>query len=259
MMRCKAPYFVLVLLMATVASAGETLDQVAARLDALARQYKTIRYRVELSSVMTYNGQVVRGTQEMDHEILRLPDGRAMTRYETHSRVHRPDSTRPAEAGSLGQDDESSALSIYDGRYLYDLRRGPKRIFAVKTSPAHNPYDPVGRLQQAREQFDVGLLPEQTLEGKEVYALEFLTRPSQATAVVSRIVSYTDRQTGLPIKTISYDKEGRAVNTATVVESHVNEEIPADHFVFRAPPGVQVEDRTVGGGAPAPRGVDGAK
>lgn len=233
-----------VLLAAASVRADETLDQVSRRLDDLVRQYRTIRYKVKLISNMTYNGQLVRGSQEMDHEILRLPDGRALTRYEARDRVRRRAISQPGQPVQPEQVEESYALSVFDGQYLYDLRQGPKRIFAVKTKPARNPHDPVGLLQHAREQFDVYLLPERTFEGKEVYAIEFLTRPNEAGAVVRRIVTYTNRKTGLPIRTMSYDKEGRVVNIAAVVESHLNEDIPADRFVFQAPPGVQIEDRT---------------
>lgn len=254
MMLCRVAWMaVIVLLSGTAARADETLDEVARQLDDVVRQYKTIRYKSEMTSEMTYNDQVVRGRQEMDHEVLRLPDGRALSRYETRSKVQRRDDGRHGQPAKPDIVEESYALSIFDGQYLYDLRQGAKRVFAVKTQPARNPYDPVGRLQQSRDQFDIRLLPERTFEGKEVYAIEFLTRESDANAVVRRLVCYTDRKTGLPIKTISYDKEGRVVNTTTVVESHVNEEIPADHFVFYAPPGVEVVDRTAPASAPTSR------
>jgi outer membrane lipoprotein-sorting protein len=220
------------------ARAEETLEDVGRHLDNLVRQYRTIRCKIRVTSRMVVNGQVATGEQDIYHEVLRLPDGRTRTRYETRGKSYRQGD----------QADDVATLSVYDGDCLYDLRRTPKGTYAMKSRPERNPYDPVGRLDIARRQYEARLLPDRTFEGKDVYAIEFVPRVSDETSVTRRMVSYTDRHTGLPIKTISYDADGRVVNIAEVVESALNEDIPADHFEFRPPPGVEVTDTTGGGG-----------
>lgn len=214
--------------------ADETLEDVGRHLDNLVRQYRTIRCKIRVTSRMVVNGQVAIGEQDIYHEVLRLPDGRSRTRYETRGKSYRPGD----------QADDVATLSVYDGQYLYDLRQTPRGVYAMKSRPERNPYDPVGRLEIARRQYEARLLPDRTFEGKDVYAIEFVPRFSDETSITRRMVSYTDRHTGLPIKTISYDADGRVVNVAEVVESALNEDIPADHFEFRPPPGVEVTDTT---------------
>lgn len=246
-MLCRNVAWMVILSLISVASvrAEESLDDVSRHLDDMARQYRTIRYKTLVVSQMPVDGRVVHGSQEIEHEVLRLPDGRALTRYEARTKVQRPD------AGHGEQVEETVTLSIYDGQYMYDLRRTPQRVSATKSQPRRNPHDPIGRLQHAQGQFEARVLPDRTFEGKEVYALEFRPRSGDTAAITRRMVSYTDRKTGLPIKTINYDKNGKVVSTATVVESKLNEDIPADHFVFHAPPGVEVRDMTVQTSQPA--------
>jgi outer membrane lipoprotein-sorting protein len=232
----------LVLTCAGPARADETLEEVGRHLDNLVRQYRTIHCQIRVTSRMVVNGQAVDGSQDIDHEVLRLPDGRTRTRYETRGKSYRQVPGQGEEADSV------STLSIYDGQYLYDLRQTPRGVYAMKSRPDRNPYDPVGRLDIARRQFEARLLPDRTFEGKDVYAIEFVPRVSDGTSVTRRMVSYTDRHTGLPMMTISYNARGGVVNVAEVVESQLNEDIPADHFVFHLPPGVELIDMTRGEG-----------
>ena len=219
---------------AATARAAESLDDVSRHLDDLARQYRTIQYKVLVTSETTVDGRTIRGTQGVMHEVLRLPDGRALTRYQARG-----------QAGGQGdQVAETINLSIYDGQYLYDLRQTPQGTYAFKSKPDHNPHDPIGQLRVAREKFDARLLPDRVFEGKEIYAIEFRPKGSEPGSPSRRTVSYTDRKTGLPVKTISYDEAGKVVSTAAVIEVKVNEDIPRDHFVFQAPPGVEVQDLT---------------
>lgn len=234
---------VVALASAATARADETLEEVGRYLDDAVRQYRTVRYKVQVTSeIASTTGERVRGTQEIEHEILRQPNGLALTRYQAHS------TGRTQGGGKPERVSETSTLSIFDGRYLYDLRTTTQQVYAVKTRPKHNPYDPIGRLDQVRENFEVRLLPERTFEGQEVYALEFIPKAIDGSTLTHRMVTYMDRKTGLPLRTISYDKGGRVVNTASVVETHLNEDIPAEHFVFHTPPGVKVVDMTKVGG-----------
>jgi len=220
--------------------ADETLEDIGRHLDNLVRQYRTIRCKIRITSWSALAGQVVSGMQDIEHEVLRLPDGRTLTRYESRGKALRQ------SAGKVEQADDVSTVSIFDGQYLYDLRQTPRRVYATKAKPDRNPYDPVGRLEVARSQFDAQLLPDRKFEGRDVYAIEFTPKAGDEASVTRRIVSYTDRHTGLPIKTISYDAEGRAVNVAEVVEWELNEDIPAERFAFRLPPGVELMDMTRG-------------
>ncbi len=236
--RCLAWMLPVLLAGPATTRAAETLDDVGRHLDDLVRQYRTIRYRIEATTSMPAGGQTVRRLQVIDHEVLRLPDGRTLTRYQTRT------TSRRYVSGKGEQVEETSTLAIYDGRYFCELRQTPQRITAAKKRLDRSPHDPVGRLAQARQGFEARLLPERTFEGSEVYAIEFLPRTGDPATMNQRMVSYTDRRTGLPIKTITYDEDGRAASVAAVVESKLNEDIPEDHFVFHAPPGVEVVDLT---------------
>ncbi len=246
-MQCQHLGWMVALLLVAPAAvrAAESLEDVGRHLDDLVRQYRTIHYRIEVTTAPPAGSQTLGRLQQIDHEVLRLPDGRTLTRYATRTM------TRRFVPGKGEQVEETGSLAIYDGRYFYEIRQTPKQVRATKTRLDRSPHDPVGRLAQARQGFDAELLPERTFEGREVYAIQFLPLTDDPATMGQRMVSYIDRKTGLPIKTITYDEQGQAVSVAAVVDSKLNEDIPADHFVFHAPPGVEVVDLT----PPEPQGA----
>ena len=55
---------------------------------------------------------------------------------------------------------------------------------------------------------------------------------------------YYCKKTGIQLKSVDLNLAGEVVRERVVTDLKVNEDIPADRFVFKPPPGIKVVDHT---------------
>lgn len=139
---------------------------------------------------------------------------------------------------------ESSATSICDGDSIYVLTEQMGQKMATKMRAEQSkPMDATTTLQTLRERHDLKVLPDETIDGRKVHTIEATAR-NAASSSMPRMVLYIAEDTGLLVKTVSFDKDGREVSVVTFTDIKINEDIPAARFVFTAPEGVVVTDMT---------------
>lgn len=104
--------------------------------------------------------------------------------------------------------------------------------------------EPTG-FNQLEKRYDLSIVPDEKIDGKNAWVIKAKLKKGQAqTGEFERMVMYYDQTTGMLIKTISYDKNGKVAATMEVVKSAVNVKISDDRF--KVPAGVQVTDMSKG-------------
>lgn len=143
---------------------------------------------------------------------------------------------------------EVSVLMISDGDFLYTLSEQMGQKMATKQKPdTAMAGDPKKLFEKIRADNEVKVLPEEKLDGASVIVLEVIPK-NTADGPVAKSMMYFAKDTGINVKVVGKDKDGKEVFTNTSTDIKLNTEIAKDRFVFKAPEGVQVMDMT--GAAP---------
>jgi len=88
-------------------------------------------------------------------------------------------------------------------------------------------------------------LPDEKLDGKPAYVLEARLRPDDpqaATSEISRTLYYYDKETGLIVRVLAYDRKGKVASTTITSEIRTDADIAADRFIFEPPEGIKIEE-----------------
>ena len=87
---------------------------------------------------------------------------------------------------------------------------------------------------------DLKVLPDSSSDGRAAWVIEATPKPDQAGQ--GKTVIHYDKESGQMIKMITYTPDGKPMATMTYTDIKVNDKISPDRFVFKAPPGVEVQD-----------------
>jgi outer membrane lipoprotein-sorting protein len=233
---------------AMAARAAETLESVEKKIAEQAGKYKTLQYDTHMVSDMSI-GEGMSSKSTMDGQVQAMRKaGKVLSRVDSKSRTTMKMGDAPA------QTQEVSSLMVNDGQYVYTLTDVGGQKMAHKTKPdpkaaGADPMDTKQTFDAMRKEFNLKILPDQTVDGKDCWVIEATAKDAKApNTIVARMVMDYDKKTGLPVKSVSYDMAGKVSSTMTISDVKVNPEIPADRFVFKAPPGVEVMDMTKMGG-----------
>jgi len=239
---------VVLFIMAVAACGAETLESVEQKIAERMSTHKSIRFKQKSVTDMTTPQMQMKSESESTACYVRRPENRYAWRVESRIRLVRKVKDQPEEK------EDGTSLMISDGRIMYMLNEGRGNRTAAKTriDPARdaNPFDAKSMFKQARKYFDLKLLPDEKVEGAECWVIESTPKKeeegpeSPARAALGRSISYYDKNTGVVLKSLGYDQDGKLVSTSTVSEVKLNESIPDEQFVFKAPPGVEVMDMT---------------
>jgi len=90
-----------------------------------------------------------------------------------------------------------------------------------------------------RDNYRLALLPDETVEGHEVYVIEATPREQNW-----RAVHYFDKQTGVRVKFVEFDNGNEAAFTFTLSDIKLNPEIDEGLFKLELPEGLEYEDLT---------------
>ncbi|MCP4245730.1 MAG: outer membrane lipoprotein carrier protein LolA [bacterium] len=139
---------------------------------------------------------------------------------------------------------ETPTLMMSDGKFSHSLTEytGQKIATKTKAGPAES-----GNIKYIfevmRSESTLKVLPDEKAAGYDCYVIESAAKGPEAATIV-RQVHYFAKDLGLDIKTVGYDPAGKAIFTTEMFDIKKNAKIDPDRFVFKAPPGVQVIDRS---------------
>lgn len=139
---------------------------------------------------------------------------------------------------------EVSVLMVSDGDFLYTVSTQMGQTSAMKQKPDTSVTgDPKKLFEKIKADNTVKVLPDAKVDGVDTYVLE--VTPKQADAgPVAKSTMYFAKDTGINVKIVGVDKDGKEVFTNTSTDIKLNTEISKDRFAFKAPEGVQVIDMT---------------
>lgn len=140
---------------------------------------------------------------------------------------------------------EHTYLTISDGEFLYDIRTqwGQTKAAKSKLEDAAMGTGPAAVFKEMQTMFEVKQLRDDKLDGKEVYVIETVPKRAPSTSI-GKTLFYFRKDIGMMVKRAALDAEGKETMTMIYSDIKVNEAIDPKRFVFKAPEGVEVIDRT---------------
>ncbi len=235
---------------AVTASAAETLESVQKKIADLTGKYKTLQYNVHMASE-GMPGEGMPGKMVMDGQFQAMRKGdKTLSRMDAKTRM-------TTKMGGKDEAGDISSLTIVDGEFIYTVMdQGGQKMATkskVEAKAGSDPLDSKQAFEALDKDFNLKILPDQSVDGKEAWGIEATPKDTKNPNMpLVKMVTCYDKKTGLPLKSVGYDKEGKAVNTTLISDVKVNSPIPAERFVFKAPPGVEVMDMTKMGGGSMP-------
>lgn len=139
---------------------------------------------------------------------------------------------------------EVTVLMICDGDFLYTVteQMGQKMAFKQKPDPSATG-DPKKLFEKIHSDNDIKLLPDEKVDGTPCYVFEVVPKNKEE-GPMSKSIMYFSKESGINIKNVGKDKDGKDVFTNASTDVKLNVDIPNDRFVFKAPEGVQIMDMT---------------
>jgi outer membrane lipoprotein-sorting protein len=137
-----------------------------------------------------------------------------------------------------------SVLMVSDGDALYTLSEQMGQKMATKQKPDSTMTgDPKLLFEKVKAENDIKVLPDEKVEGMSTVVLEVTPKAADQSPVAKSLM-YFDKETGINVKVVGKDKDGKEVFVNTVSDIKMNTDIADDRFAFTAPEGVQVMDMT---------------
>jgi outer membrane lipoprotein-sorting protein len=146
--------------------------------------------------------------------------------------------------GGQEQKMDSKSLIVSDGEFTWTESEamGQKNVIKTKAEEAA----PEAQIEALRKDHNVKLLPEQKVDGNECYVLE-ATPKQPSMGGPTRMVMMMCKKTGLTLKTVGYDGDGKEMMTVLMKDVKIDPDLSADRFKYSPPSGVEVMDMTKGG------------
>ena len=241
-MRCRVPFVAVVLvgLSFTAVLRAETVEDVEKKIDALFAKYKTLQFKNEFKTDITSETYSSKSSGESLIAFKRDGDNGYMSRIESKSKSVLKMQDQPE------QESETELLAINDGDVMYsysetgDTKTAMKKKIDSKTDI--NPFKPTSLFKQQREHFDLKLLPDEKLDGKATWVIESTPKADGNLKDAGKSRAWYEQKTGVVIKAIGYDKEGKEISSSKTSDIKIDSDIADDRFVFKAPEGVEVMD-----------------
>ena len=137
---------------------------------------------------------------------------------------------------------DTSTTMVCDSDFLYTVSdtAGQKSGIKSKADTWTKMAGGKGFFQYLRDSSDLTVLPDGTVDGKSVYVVE--AKAKQAGANVTRY--YFDKDSGFALQSVTNGADGKPMSTMKVSNLKQNVSLADDHFIFKAPEGVQIQDMT---------------
>ena len=140
---------------------------------------------------------------------------------------------------------EGAVSTISDGTFVYNLNDMMGQKMAVKQKADSLQGTPGGKqmFENMKKNSTLTLLPDEKVEGQAAYVIESKPK-SPGPQPMAKSKMFFAKDSGIMIKMVGLDAEGKAIMTMNVKDVKLNPEISPDRFVFKAPEGVEVMDMT---------------
>ncbi|HLX59943.1 MAG TPA: hypothetical protein VKX17_01555 [Planctomycetota bacterium] len=141
-----------------------------------------------------------------------------------------------------GTKSDSTSLMVVDGQTAYSMTdtAGQKMVMKMKPDAYTKGAGGKGMIQSLKESGDVSVLPDETVDGQAAYVLEVKSKTPGASAMKY----YLSKENGMTVQMLTLGADGKTTGTTKFSNIKINPSIPADHFTFTPPAGVQVMDMT---------------
>lgn len=147
-------------------------------------------------------------------------------------------------------DGQMQLISDGDLTYIYNEQGPMKMAYKSKADKNMNLVDK-DMFKRLKEDHDLKVAADANVDGKSCYVVE--ATPKKQAGPMTKMVYYLQKDSGLTVKTVGQDKDGKDLVVTQMSDIKLNVDIPADRFVFKAPEGVTVMDMT-GAGSPGAGG-----
>lgn len=226
---------------------ADTLDDVCKKIDAANAKVKSYTVKMKMVQDMDMGGMKSKTNADGATEYKR---GDAK-KYYMHSEMKM---TMETSGGGQDMKMAQNTLAVIDGEFMWSLSeytegqmKGQKMAAKMKAQPDQS------NMAAIREVMDFKLLPDEKVDGQDCFVLEGKPKASGGETIDSKSVMYYRKDVGLPVKIVSF-MNGKQVGVTTLSDYKLDASIPEDHFKFKVPAGVEVQDMTNlnMGGAAAP-------
>lgn len=236
-----------IMLLTIPAMAADTIESVKKAWIEQVDKTKSVTFKMTSKSEIEMGAMKTKMDSEGNMEMERK-DGKVKFRSEMKMKTSQ--GSDPAQ--------DSKMLSVCDGEFIYILNDMPQMKSAMKQKADKN-MATLGKEQweSLEKDNDLKLLPDEKVDGKDCWVIEATPKKKASPDDKSKVQMWYGKDSGLSLKSTSYDAAGKQTSVTTITDVKLNVDIPADHFVFKAPEGVQVIDMTnMGGDKPADAKAD---
>ncbi len=224
---------------------ADDLESVQKALAAKSAAMKSCTYKS--TSTIVSEAPVKSRTETVGTDELLKKDGKWLHRMESKS-------TSVMEVGGQERKTESTVLVVSDDKYIWTLSESQGQKMVIKNRVAEGQNMAVGEgFDALRKDYDLKLLPDETVEGKAAWVIEATPKKGAPAAQAGMTMRYYyDKDSGMMVKMVGKSVDGKTTMTTIVKDLKLNPDISADRFVFKVPEGVQVMDMTAGQPQPKP-------
>ncbi len=165
--------------------------------------------------------------------------------------LYRNEMTIKSETKFEGGEHKSNMTqhTVCDGEYIYNYTEtdGVKQATKEKyTDDKMPPVDQEKAFKDMEKEYTVTVKPDETVDGRPTFVVEATPKREEMKAFTGKTVYYYCKETGLPVKMVSFSPQNEPQSTMTITDIKVNPEIKPDRFKFTPPAGVDVQDNTRG-------------
>jgi len=224
---------------AHIARAEETVESIEKKVIEATSEITSIKAKVAMDGNMQQMGRKVAmeggGTFEAE-----ITEDKEKSRTEMDVKV-------TIGEGESAMKMDSSSLSIVDGDIAYVLQEqmGQKMAMKMKAESASSPTVGGKRMfASLREKNDLRVLPDSKVNGRPTFVIEATPNEQNAQMPIKNMLVYIDKELGMTVKTVVNNTSGEPMQAITLSDIEVNPDIDPSRFVFKAPEGVTVMDRT---------------
>ena len=226
---CLAVLSAVLVMFSTNALAGETLESVEKKI--VGNWTKLTSMSAKTTTKMAHPGMSMKSEGTLEY--LRH-DGKELFRLEMKV---------DQEIG--GQKRQGTISSIADGKSVYNVTDMMGQTMAFKQSGDSFQNFPGGRqmFDSLKKKSTLQLLPDEKVGDQVTYVIEVKPKESSSSPM-AKMKLFFAKDTGMVVKMMAFDGSEQPTMTTTYHDVKLNPKISPDRFVFKAPEGVQVMDKT---------------
>ncbi len=221
--------FVLGLAFSSAMVAAETVEEVGKKIAAASEKLNSFSAKIKMVTEVKQEGFSMVNTNDGMIEMLRK-GGELLVHSESKS-------VAETNVGGNVAKQESSVLYITDGSFAYTVSEAAGTKSAQKAKFEKLDVDPFKAWQNKA---DLKVLPDSSSDGRAAWVIEITPKSDQEDQ--GKTIIHYDKESGQMIKMIAFSPDGKPMTTMTYSDIKINDKISPERFVFKAPPGVEVQD-----------------